>query len=193
MLYANPWYYQSYDVCSWMISREHAMGFTEATICTPCVLRVLLCKAKVTNRNFCDLISLLQLACSSTFVKKLAFLCCNDSNFYVVIQTILALYIIIVSIYWGQVQSLQQLHLLLLLSSLFPWLHMFSAFVGLLQRKVKHHLHCIQLLYTSWTPWSTARGINMSDLLRISFFIDISYTCKEYFCTSKAVSYLEFW
>lgn len=75
------------------------MGFTEATIHTPYMLRVLLCKAKVINHNFCDLIPLLQLAWSSTFVNKLACFGHSDSNFCVVIQTILALYIIIVSIH----------------------------------------------------------------------------------------------
>lgn len=109
--YLQTWYYQSYDDCFRMISREHAMGFTEAAINTLWMLRVLLCKAKIINHNFYDLLPSLQLACSSAFVNKLAYLCCNGSNFCVVIQTILASSTIIFSIHWEQVQSLQQLHI----------------------------------------------------------------------------------
>lgn len=104
------------------------------------MLRVLLCKAKAINHNFCDLLPLLQLACSSTFVNKLALPCYSHSYFCIPTQTILATYIISISIHWGQVQSLQQAPLptpLLLLSSLFPWFHIFSAFFSLFQKEGK--------------------------------------------------------
>ncbi|XP_076780636.1 olfactory receptor 8G50-like [Arvicanthis niloticus] len=91
----NPLRYNvtmSYQVCFWMIGGVYCIGFAEATVHTVCMLRVLFCKANVVNHFFCDLLPLLQLACSSTFVNEVVLLCLSTFNFCVPTLTILSSY-----------------------------------------------------------------------------------------------------
>ncbi|XP_052584423.1 olfactory receptor 150-like [Peromyscus californicus insignis] len=86
----------SYQVCSWMVGVVYGMGFIEATVHTVCMLRVLFCKANVVNNFFCDLLPLLQLSCSSTFVNEVVILCLSSFNFCVPTLTILSSYTFII-------------------------------------------------------------------------------------------------
>ncbi|XP_028722359.1 olfactory receptor 150-like [Peromyscus leucopus] len=96
----NPLMYNvtmSYQVCSWMVGAVYGMGFIEATVHTVCMLRVLFCKANVVNHFFCDLLPLLQLSCSSTFVNEVVILCLSSFNFCVPTLTILSSYSFIIA------------------------------------------------------------------------------------------------
>ncbi|XP_049989487.1 olfactory receptor 150-like [Alexandromys fortis] len=96
----NPLMYNvtmSYQVCSWMIGGVYGIGVIEATIHTVCMLRVLFCKANVVNHFFCDIIPLLQLSCSSTFVNEVVILCLSTFNFCVPTLTILSSYSFIIA------------------------------------------------------------------------------------------------
>uniref|UniRef100_A0A8C6I5P9 Olfactory receptor n=1 Tax=Mus spicilegus TaxID=10103 RepID=A0A8C6I5P9_MUSSI len=96
----NPLRYNvtmSYQVCLWMIGGVYCIGLIEATLHTVCMLRVLFCKANVVNHFFCDLLPLLQLACSSTFVNEVVLLCLSTFNFCVPMLTILSSYSFIIA------------------------------------------------------------------------------------------------
>ncbi|XP_021063027.1 olfactory receptor 150-like [Mus pahari] len=96
----NPLRYNvtmSYQVCLWMIGGVYSIGFIEATLHTVCMLRVLFCKANVVNHFFCDLLPLLQLACSSTFVNEVVLLCLSTFNFCVPMLAILSSYSFIIA------------------------------------------------------------------------------------------------
>ncbi|KAL6081769.1 hypothetical protein STEG23_020932 [Scotinomys teguina] len=91
----NPLMYNvtmSYQLCSWMVGAVYGMGFIEAAVHTVCMLRVIFCKANVVNHFFCDLLPLLQLSCSSTFVNEAVILCLSSFNFCVPTLTILSSY-----------------------------------------------------------------------------------------------------
>ncbi|XP_038179155.1 olfactory receptor 150-like [Arvicola amphibius] len=96
----NPLMYNvtmSYQVCSWMIGGVYGIGVIEATVHTVCMLRVLFCKANVVNHFFCDILPLLQLSCSSTFVNEVVILCLSTLNFCVPTLTILSSYSFIIA------------------------------------------------------------------------------------------------
>nr|XP_048273114.1 olfactory receptor 150-like [Myodes glareolus] len=96
----NPLMYNltmSYQVCSWIIVGVYGIGVIEATIHTVCMLRLLFCKANVVNHFFCDLLPLLQLSCSSTFVNEVVILCLSTFNFCVPTLTILSSYSFIIA------------------------------------------------------------------------------------------------
>ncbi|KAK7811324.1 hypothetical protein U0070_002257 [Myodes glareolus] len=87
----------SYQVCSWIIVGVYGIGVIEATIHTVCTLRLLFCKANVVNHFFRDLLPLLQLSCSSTFVNEVVILCLSTFNFCVPTLTILSSYSFIIA------------------------------------------------------------------------------------------------
>ncbi|CAH6862819.1 olfactory receptor 150 [Phodopus roborovskii] len=87
----------SYQVCSWVVGGVYGIGVIEATIHTVCMLQVHFCKANVVNHYFCDLLPLLQLSCSSTFVNEVVILCLSAFNFCVPTLTILSSYSFIIA------------------------------------------------------------------------------------------------
>ncbi|XP_005069437.1 olfactory receptor 150-like [Mesocricetus auratus] len=96
----NPLLYNvtmSYQVCSWMVGGVYVIGVIEATVHTVCMLQVRFCKANVVNHYFCDLLPLLQLSCSSTFVNEVVLLCLSTFNFCVPTLTILSSYSFIIA------------------------------------------------------------------------------------------------
>ncbi|MBZ3878771.1 Olfactory receptor 8G5 [Sciurus carolinensis] len=86
----------SYQACSWLLVGVYSMGLIGATAHTVCMLRVLFCNADIINHYFCDVLPLLELSCSSTFVNEVLVLCFSSFNILVPTLTILSSYIFII-------------------------------------------------------------------------------------------------
>ncbi|XP_012371279.1 olfactory receptor 150-like [Octodon degus] len=87
----------SSQVCCLMVAAVYGMGLVGATAHTICLLRVLFCKADVINHYFCDLLPLLELSCSSTFINEVVTLCFSAFNIFLPTLTILISYIFIIA------------------------------------------------------------------------------------------------
>ncbi|MBZ3871086.1 Olfactory receptor 8G5 [Sciurus carolinensis] len=96
----NPLLYNvtmSNRVCSWLIIEVYSMGLIGSTAHTACMLRVFFCKDNIINHYFCDVLPLLELSCSSTFVNEVVVLCFTVFNIFVPALCILSSYILIVA------------------------------------------------------------------------------------------------
>ncbi|XP_047374698.1 olfactory receptor 150-like [Sciurus carolinensis] len=87
----------SYQVCSWLLVGVYSMGLIGATAHTVCMLRVLFCNADIINHYFCDVLPLLELSCSSTFVNEVLVLCFSAFNILIPTLTTLSSYIFIIA------------------------------------------------------------------------------------------------
>ncbi|XP_052518508.1 olfactory receptor 8G1-like [Budorcas taxicolor] len=87
----------SHQACFSLISGVYMMGLVCAFSHTGCMLRVHFCKLDVINHYFCDLLPLLKLSCSSTYVNEILVLCFGALNIFAPILTILSSYIFIIS------------------------------------------------------------------------------------------------
>ncbi|XP_028718510.1 olfactory receptor 145-like [Peromyscus leucopus] len=70
----NPLLYNiamSPKVCSYLMLGSYLMGFSGAMIHTGCVLRLTFCDGNTINHYFCDLLPLLQLSCTSTYINEI--------------------------------------------------------------------------------------------------------------------------
>ncbi|NP_001001086.1 olfactory receptor Olr1256 [Rattus norvegicus] len=70
----NPLSYtiaMSPKVCSYLMLGSYLMGLLGATIHTGCMLRLTFCDGNTINHYFCDLLPLLQLSCTSTYVNEI--------------------------------------------------------------------------------------------------------------------------
>ncbi|KFO35997.1 Olfactory receptor 8G5 [Fukomys damarensis] len=85
------------QVCCWLFAEVYSMGLVGATAHTVCLLRLLFCKADVINHYFCDLLPLLELSCSSTFINEVVALCLSAFNILLPALTILSSYIFIIA------------------------------------------------------------------------------------------------
>ncbi|XP_008824878.2 olfactory receptor 150-like [Nannospalax galili] len=96
----NPLLYNvtmSYQVCFCMVSGVYSIGFLGATSHTLCMLRVIFCKDNKIKHYFCDILPLLQLSCSSTFINMVVLLCFSAFNFSIPTLTIMGSYIFIIA------------------------------------------------------------------------------------------------
>uniref|UniRef100_A0A8C2M246 Olfactory receptor family 8 subfamily B member 43 n=1 Tax=Cricetulus griseus TaxID=10029 RepID=A0A8C2M246_CRIGR len=70
----NPLLYNvvmSHEVCLSLMLGSYLMAFSDAVAHTACMLRLTFCDANTINHYFCDILPLLQLSCTSTYVNKL--------------------------------------------------------------------------------------------------------------------------
>ncbi|XP_036049146.1 olfactory receptor 145-like isoform X2 [Onychomys torridus] len=70
----NPLLYNvvmSPQVCLNLILGSYLMAFSDAVAHTVCMLRLTFCDVNTINHYFCDILPLLQLSCTSTYVNKL--------------------------------------------------------------------------------------------------------------------------
>uniref|UniRef100_A0A8C3VVZ2 Olfactory receptor n=1 Tax=Catagonus wagneri TaxID=51154 RepID=A0A8C3VVZ2_9CETA len=70
----NPLLYNiamSPRVCSSLMLASYLMAFSSAMIHTGCMLRLSFCDANIINHYFCDILPLLQLSCTSTYINEL--------------------------------------------------------------------------------------------------------------------------
>ncbi|XP_006892903.1 PREDICTED: olfactory receptor 8B3-like [Elephantulus edwardii] len=94
----NPLLYKvtmSHQVCCSLTLAAYGMGFAGATAHTGCMLRLTFCDANVINHYFCDILPLLQLSCTSTYVNEVVVLIVVGINITVPSFTILISYIFI--------------------------------------------------------------------------------------------------
>ncbi|NP_001000808.1 olfactory receptor Olr1246 [Rattus norvegicus] len=69
----NPLMYSvamSPKVCSYLMLGSYLMGFFDGMIHTGCILRLTFCDGNIINHYFCDLVPLMQLSCTSTYVNE---------------------------------------------------------------------------------------------------------------------------
>lgn len=96
----NPLLYKvtmSHQACSMLTFAAYMMGFAGATAHTGCMLRLTFCNVNTINHYLCDILPLLQLSCSSTYVNEVVVLIVVGINITVPCFTILISYIFILS------------------------------------------------------------------------------------------------
>ncbi|KAM9037216.1 olfactory receptor 8G1-like [Sarcophilus harrisii] len=96
----NPLRYNimmSYQVCSWLVVGVYALALVITTIDSGCLLRVFFCKENGINHYFCDLLPLLKLACSSTYVNQLVNLSTSIFNVLCPVLIIICSYVLIIA------------------------------------------------------------------------------------------------
>ncbi|KAM6172522.1 olfactory receptor 8B3-like [Erethizon dorsatum] len=87
----------SQQVCSGLSFAAYAMGFAGASAHTGCMLQLTFCNASVINHYLCDILPLLQLSCTSTYVNEVAVHIVVGVNITVPSVTILISYIFIIT------------------------------------------------------------------------------------------------
>ncbi|XP_076968101.1 olfactory receptor 8B3-like [Tamandua tetradactyla] len=85
------------QVCLGLIFAAYMMGFAGATAHTGCMLRLTFCSANIINHYLCDILPLLQLSCTSTYVNEMVVLIVVGINITVPSFTILVSYIFILT------------------------------------------------------------------------------------------------
>ncbi|XP_032024044.1 olfactory receptor 8B3 [Hylobates moloch] len=99
MAICNPLLYKvtmSHQVCSMLTFAAYIMGMAGATAHTGCMLRLTFCSANI-NHYLCDILPLLQLSCTSTYVNEVVVLIVVGINITVPSFTILISYVFIVT------------------------------------------------------------------------------------------------
>ncbi|XP_036601105.1 olfactory receptor 150-like [Trichosurus vulpecula] len=85
----------SKQLCSRLVGGVAAMAVVGATVHTGCMLKVYFCKDNIVNNFFCDLLPLLKLSCSNTYINEVVLLAFGSFNLFVPTLTILSSYIFI--------------------------------------------------------------------------------------------------
>ncbi|XP_038178898.1 olfactory receptor 1537-like [Arvicola amphibius] len=96
----NPLLYSvtmSYQIYSSLILGVYIFSVFCASLHTGFMIRIWFCKLDVINHYFCDLPSLLKLACSSTYINELLILFFGTLNIFLPILTIITSYIFIIA------------------------------------------------------------------------------------------------
>ncbi|XP_076968089.1 olfactory receptor 8B3-like [Tamandua tetradactyla] len=91
----NPLLYNmamSPKVCSRLIFGSYLMAFSSAMAHTGCMLRLTFCDANTINHYFCDILPVLQLSCTSTYVNELMVIIVSGINLIVPSLTIFISY-----------------------------------------------------------------------------------------------------
>ncbi|KFO19556.1 olfactory receptor 8G1 [Fukomys damarensis] len=87
----------SHQMCFSLILGVYIVGVVCASAHTGCMIRIHFCKLNVINHYFCDLLPLLKLACSSTYINELLILCFGIFNIFAPSLTILTSYTFIIA------------------------------------------------------------------------------------------------
>uniref|UniRef100_F7GBT1 Olfactory receptor n=1 Tax=Monodelphis domestica TaxID=13616 RepID=F7GBT1_MONDO len=96
----NPLLYHvtmSHQVCTCLMGGAYVMGFAGAMAHTGCMLRLSFCDANIINHYMCDILPLLQLSCTSTYVNELVVFIVVGINIIVPSVTIFTSYALILS------------------------------------------------------------------------------------------------
>ncbi|XP_056650517.1 olfactory receptor 8B3-like [Monodelphis domestica] len=96
----NPLLYHvtmSHQVCTCLMGGAYVMGFAGAMAHTGCMLRLSFCDANIINHYMCDILPLLQLSCTSTYVNELVVFIVVGINIIVPSVTIFTSYVLILS------------------------------------------------------------------------------------------------
>jgi olfactory receptor len=95
----NPLMYMvvvSRRICLLLVSLTYLYGFSTAIVVTPCVFSVSYCSSNVINHIYCDIMPLLTLSCSDTYVPEIIVFISAASNIVCSMTIILASYFNIV-------------------------------------------------------------------------------------------------
>ncbi|XP_004438459.1 PREDICTED: olfactory receptor 8B3-like [Ceratotherium simum simum] len=95
----NPLMYKvtmSHQVCFVLTFAAYLMGFAGAIAHTGCMLRLTFCNINIINHYLCDILPLLRLSCTSTYVNEIVVLIVVGINITVPSFTILISYIFII-------------------------------------------------------------------------------------------------
>ncbi|KAL1782547.1 olfactory receptor 1537-like [Sigmodon hispidus] len=87
----------SYKICSSLIAGVYIFSVFSASVLTGFMTRICFCKLDVINHYFCDLLPLLKLACSDTYINELLILIFGTLNICVPVLTIIMSYILIIA------------------------------------------------------------------------------------------------
>ncbi|XP_036598856.1 olfactory receptor 8D4-like [Trichosurus vulpecula] len=96
----NPLLYHilmSPRVCSLLVISVFSVGFTDAVIHTGCILRLPFCGPNVISHYFCDIVALIKLSCSSTYLDELLIFVIGGFNMVATSLTIIISYAFILS------------------------------------------------------------------------------------------------
>ncbi|KAB1254802.1 Olfactory receptor 145 [Camelus dromedarius] len=84
-------------VCSRLVFGSYSMAFSGSMAHTGCMLRLSFCDANTINHYFCDILSLLQLSCTSTYINEMVVFIVVGINIIVPSLTIFVSYGLILS------------------------------------------------------------------------------------------------
>ncbi|XP_072473031.1 olfactory receptor 8G1-like [Notamacropus eugenii] len=87
----------SSQVCSCLVGGVYSLGLVAATAHISCLLRVIFCKENAINHYFCDLLPLLKLSCSSTYVNEVVILATSTFNIFCPTLIIICSYVLIIA------------------------------------------------------------------------------------------------
>ncbi|KAM9037218.1 olfactory receptor 8G50-like [Sarcophilus harrisii] len=87
----------SFQACSWLVCGVYMLGLIGATAHTSCLIRAFFCNENAINHYFCDLLPLLKLSCSSTYVNEVVTLASNAFNIFFPTVTIICSYVLIIA------------------------------------------------------------------------------------------------
>ncbi|XP_052045513.1 olfactory receptor 1537-like [Apodemus sylvaticus] len=96
----NPLLYNatmSYQICCFLISGVYMFAVFCATVNISFMFRIQFCKLDVINHYFCDLLPLLKLACSNTYINEMLILFFGTLNICVPMLTVITSYIFIIT------------------------------------------------------------------------------------------------
>nr|XP_048273529.1 olfactory receptor 8D4-like [Myodes glareolus] len=84
-------------VCSLLVAAVFSVGITDTLIHGGCILRLSFCKSNIIKHYFCDIVPLIQLSCSSTYVDELLIFVIGGFNMVATSLTIIISYAFILS------------------------------------------------------------------------------------------------
>ncbi|XP_041513749.1 olfactory receptor 8D4-like [Microtus oregoni] len=87
----------SSGVCSLLVAAVFSVGITDALIHGGCILRLSFCKSNIIKHYFCDIVPLIQLSCSSTYVDELLIFVIGGFNMVATSLTIIISYAFILT------------------------------------------------------------------------------------------------
>ncbi|XP_049713605.1 olfactory receptor 8D4-like [Elephas maximus indicus] len=85
------------QVCSLLVAAVFSIGFMDAVIHTGCVLRLSFCDSNIISHYFCDIVPLIKLSCSSTYIDELLIFIIGGFNVVATSLTIIISYVFILS------------------------------------------------------------------------------------------------
>ena len=79
-------------VCSLLVTAVFSVGFTDAMIHGGFMLRLTFCKSNIIKHYFCDIVPLIQLSCSNTYIDELLVFVIGGFNMVATSLTIITSY-----------------------------------------------------------------------------------------------------
>uniref|UniRef100_A0A8C8ZQB4 Olfactory receptor family 8 subfamily D member 4 n=1 Tax=Prolemur simus TaxID=1328070 RepID=A0A8C8ZQB4_PROSS len=84
-------------VCSLLVASVFSVGFTNALIHGGCILRLSFCESNIIKHYFCDIVPLIKLSCSSTYIDELLIFVIGGFNMVATSLTIIISYAFILT------------------------------------------------------------------------------------------------